>query len=357
MRSFPRRPISLVPGLVALLAACGGEEPAPVVPPAPPAVIAATPVTSVAEVTAPIAAPQEEGHRYFVSVAACWFGGLWGLTEGDSAETRKAADQARCHEVVRRTYGADDQTHYEKLRALEPNEVEKLGTKLEGLASSDPVDGPRKEALVKMLKAFADAQRENMFARRAADKIKKDLKGDKEPTKLSKDEAEAVEPLRAHKGLEELFNLAASAGELGGEAHALAVLTAMDRMTDTRGLPRYMKIYTVGSAFSLLFGVAAPEVPSAAATPLKPGTWIGYLTDVARAAGHPVPDTAKTPKDRDALAWAGILQGFADKLKADSAKVSAVTDLGKLLPAVSKRLEQEYADVKSAQPAPATKKK
>lgn len=361
MLSSRRRLISLVPALLGLLAACGGEEPPPVVAPAPTAAPAATEavVAAAADTAAPAAAPpREEGHRYFVSVAACWFGGLWALTDGETAAARKEADQARCHEVVKRTYGSDDLAHYEKLRALEPNEVEKLATKLENLASSDPIDGPRKESLAKMLKVFADAQRENMFARRAADRIKKDLKGDKEPSKLSKDEADAVEPLRAHRGLEELFNFASTAGELGGEAHALAVLTAMDRMTDTRGLPRHMKIYAVGSAFSLLFGVTPPEVPADATTPLKPGTWVTYLSEVARAAGHPVPATAKTPKDRDVQAWAGVLQGFADKLEADASKVSGVTDLGKLVPAVAKRLAKEHDDdVKNAAPAPATKKK
>jgi hypothetical protein len=166
-----------------------------------------------------------------------------------------------------------------------------------------------------------------------------------------------VEPLRAHKGLESLFNLAASGGDLGAEAHALAVLAAMDRMTDAHGLPPHMKVYAVGDAFGMLFGVTAPDVPSEAEKPLKPGTWLAYLTEVAKAAGHPVPDTAKTPREREPLAWVGTLAGFSDKLKADAPKVSASTDLSKLIPVVAKRIDQEYADVKNAPPAPPAKGK
>jgi hypothetical protein len=359
MPSITRGLRPLVPFFVASLVACA-EEPPPVAPPAPSATPAPADSAAAAPPTAApaVEAPKEEGHRYLVSVAACWFGGLWGLTDGESSESRKEAHQARCHEVVKGTYGSDDLAHYEKLRALEAGEVDKVATRLEGLAGRDPVDAPRKEALVKVLRAFAEAQRENLFARRAADKIKRDLAGDKEPTKLTKDEVDAVEPLRAHKGLEALFNLASAGGDLGPEAHALAVLTAMDRMSDARGLPKHMKIHAVGAAFGLLFGVAAPDTPSDATKPLKPGAWLAYLSDVARAAGHPVPDTAKTPKEREPFAWGGVLAGFADKLEADAPRVAATTDLSKLVPVVARRLKQEYADiVATAPPAKAAGKK
>jgi hypothetical protein len=354
MPSSARRLLTLVPGLVALLAACS-EEPPAATPPAPTGAPTADPAATAAPVaTAAPDAPRatEEGHRYLVSVASCWFGGLWTLVENQPQEARKEADQARCHDVVKVTWGSDDPAHYEKLRALEPNEVDKLGTKLDGIASSDPVDGPRRDTLAKLLKTFADAQRESLFARRAADKIRRDLdkEKEKEPKKLSDDEVAAVEPLRAHKGLEALFNLAATAGDLGPEAHALAVLTAMDRMSDARGLPKHMKMYAVGDSFGIVFGVTPPEAPSDPSQPLKPGTWLGYLADVAKAAGHPVPATAKTPKQRDPLAWGGVLAGFSDKLKADAPKVAASTDLSKLLPVVAKRLDDEYAAIQSAPP-------
>jgi TusA-related sulfurtransferase len=46
------------------------------------------------------------------------------------------------------------------------------------------------------------------------------------------------------------------------------------------------------------------------------------LTHVAASAGHPVPEAATQPKDRVRLAWAGMLEGSADKLLRDSHGVS-----------------------------------
>jgi hypothetical protein len=82
-------------------------------------------------------------------------------------------------------------------------------------------------------------------------------------------------------------------------------------------------------------------VPSDGA-PLKPGTRVAYLGDFAKAAGYLVPATAKNAKAQTVHAWAGVRQ--------DAFKVSGVTELNKLVPAVAKRLEREYEDVKNAVP-------
>jgi hypothetical protein len=76
-----------------------------------------------------------------------------------------------------------------------------------------------------------------------------------------------------------------------------------------------------------------------------------------------VSDQAKTPRDKDALAWGGMLQGFSDKLKADYAGIEAGTDLNKVVAVVLHRLEAEYSAQRAAEstkekaPAASPKKK
>jgi hypothetical protein len=67
-----------------------------------------------------------------------------------------------------------------------------------------------------------------------------------------------------------------------------------------------------------------------------------------------VSDKAKTPRERDALAWAGMLQGFSDKLTADSDGISNATDLSRVVATTQHRLEAEF---KAQQGAEATKPK
>jgi hypothetical protein len=196
-----------------------------------------------------------------------------------------------------------------------------------------------------------------MVARRAGDRIKRDL--DREPDKLSTDEVEAVAPLRSHVKLDALYKL--DAGGLSKEAHALALLCALDRVEIARGLPKHLKLYAVADSFQLLFGVPVPDVPADATKKLVPGTWLRFLSDTAAAAGHPVSEKAKKPKQKDALAWAGMLEGFSDKLKAESDGVAPTTDLNTVVTAVLHRLEMEFKaqqaaeTTKEAKPAPPKK--
>ena len=66
------------------------------------------------------------------------------------------------------------------------------------------------------------------------------------------------------------------------------------------------------------------------------------MADAAKAAGHAVPDSAKTPKDRESLAWAGVLQGISDKLKPDVDAISKDTPLADVVGRVAHRLETQY---------------
>jgi len=105
----------------------------------------------------------------------------------------------------------------------------------------------------------------------------------------------------------------------------------------------------VSDEFQLLFGVTVPDVPQDATKKLVPGTWLKFLSDTASAAGHPVDAKAKTPREKDALAWAGMLQGFADKLKADADGIATTTDLSKVVITTLHRLEAEYSAQQAAE--------
>jgi hypothetical protein len=280
-----------------------------------------------------------------IRATACWVGALWSDGLGEAADGRKAANEKRCHDLVKSLYGSDDQRHYERLRALEAEEIEMVARVVDSIAKMDTVDGPRRETLVRLVKAIAAAELEGTLARRAADRIKRDVK--REPEKLSADEVAAVAPLKAHTALEGLLNV--DAGDLAAEAHVLAVLIAMDRIDVARDLPKHLKVYALGDALALFFGLAPPDVPTDATKPLKPGAWLSYLSDAAKAAGHPVPAGAKRPADREPQAYSGVLAGFADKLNADAAKLGNSTDLSKVVAGVIKRLNADVAAVRGPQ--------
>jgi hypothetical protein len=251
----------------------------------------------------------------------------------------------RCHLLEQHVWGTDDKSHYEKMRAFEQNATADVVAKVDETARKDGVDGPRREAVVKLAEVLADALHETMDARRAGDRVKRDLTH--EPEKLTKDEVDSVLPLRRHAKLDALLKL--EAGNLSREANALGLLCALDRVEVARGLPKHLKLYAVADAFNLLFGVNTPDVPEDGAKKLVPGTWLRFLVDTANAAGHPVPDKAKTPRERDAMAWAGMLEGISDKLKTDDDGIATTTDLSKVVTTVLHRLEAEFKAQRAAE--------
>jgi len=284
------------------------------------------------------AATKAGAHGLAIAAAACWFGGSWADALGVQDLAKPGAVEARCHDLERRVWaGAEDKTHYEQLRALEANAVADVIARVQETAKEEALDAPHSEALVKLTTTLADAQKELMLARRAAERVKRDL--DHEPEKLNADETDAVAPLRAHDKFSALLGL--DAGDLSKEAHALAMLCALDRVEVARGLPKHLKLYAVADTFQILFGVHVPTVPKDATTKLVPGTWLRFLTDTAAAGGYPVSVKAKTPRERDSLAWAGMLRGFADKLKPDS-DISPSTELSHVVLIALHRLEAEY---------------
>ena len=74
----------------------------------------------------------------------------------------------------------------------------------------------------------------------------------------------------------------------------------------------------------------------------------------AKGAGHAVPDTAKTPAEKEPMAWAGVLEGLHDQLVADGAKVSDETSMKAVVASIARRLEHEYNDERNALRSKAT---
>jgi len=64
--------------------------------------------------------------------------------------------------------------------------------------------------------------------------------------------------------------------------------------------------------------------------------------NVRQHAGHPVLAAAKTPKERELLAWGGALEGLSDKLQVESQRMSGETALKRIAEAVARRIDAEY---------------
>ena len=126
-------------------------------------------------------------------------------------------------------------------------------------------------------------------------------------------------------------------------------MTAMERIEASRGLPRHLKIYAMQAPLFSLFGIPAPaNLPSDATQPLPKGGYLVFVSDAAKAAGHPVPDTAKTPKEQEPLAWSGVLEGITEKLRPDIAGVPSDSQLPDVLDRVVHRLEAEFKAERNA---------
>jgi hypothetical protein len=326
------RPLFLA-SLLTLAAACGGSPPQqPTAPPAPAPSTDAPPVPTN-DGTPPPAA-EGQAHKLFTQTNGCWFGGIWSDAEREPPDQRRAETEARCRDVLRTVYSNDDKAKVEQLRAFDAGTIGDLSAKVDSLAAGDAKDSPRREMLVKVLNAAANAQREAMHARRAADRVKRDL--DHEPDKLTKDEADAVGPASATKELEALLSID------DPDARAIGYITAMDRIAISRGLPRHLKIYALAGTTHALFGAAIPDLPTDMTKPLKKGIYLVYISDVAKAAGHPVPETAKTPREKESVAWAGVLEGVAERIKANADKLPGGSELRDVSGRIANRLAAWY---------------
>jgi hypothetical protein len=281
-------------------------------------------------------------------------GGIWGDAKGQ--DDVPAGISQRCNALLREvdvTKGEKERARadgvpppapeeaYFPLRAVEPHIVDAIANEVAARAAKDPVDRPNADSLVTLLRTVAAAARETVQARRAADVVKGDVLGQPDTASYAADKADAASKLDARAGMDALF--AVDVGPFTEEARAVGLLTALDRMEIARGLPKHLKIYAVGAACSDVFHVTAPTVSPLPATPIVSGTWLAYLTEVAAAANHPVPSDAHDPQNREPLAWAGALEGFADLLHASAAHNAGTPhELAEVENAAASRLDAEF---------------
>jgi hypothetical protein len=334
-----RKTILLAVALLSTVVGCHSAEPRQ----------ADVPVSATGPQPLPGSQTDGEGERLVVGAAACWMGGLWSDALGEQADSRawgaaRTTDprgiERRCSAVLAHVYGAFDPMQYQQLRSVEPRIVDDLAARVKGIAEADRVDAPHAAQLVQLLHGVADAARENLLARKAADDVKADEEQRSTPNDRAIDKTLAGRALRSTTAIDALLSL--EAGDLTSDAHALGLLCALDRLEIGRRLPKHLKVYAVGDPFVRVFGVTPPVVPDDATAPIPTGTWPGYLVDTSAAAGYPVPVEATAPIDRESLAWGGVLQGFSDRLRADASKVSTRTPLPDVLARVAARLDEEH---------------
>jgi hypothetical protein len=304
-----------------------------------------------------------------MAAASCWMGGLWSDALGEAGVDRIAGIERRCDAVLRavdvtsaerasavanRMPPAEPEEAYYPMRTVEPHVVGAIARKVRETAAGDPSVRPYAPELVALLHAVADASREAIHARRAADVVKDDVRNPPGPETRRDDKRAAAAWLRQSAGLSALLRL--DAGPYTADARAIALLFALDRMQIARGLPKHLKVYAVGAALGDVFGVAPPAVSEDAPAPIRTGLWLAYLTDVATAAGHAVPADARDPQNREPLAWTGVLEGFADELRKDLTDASAQrAPLVSIERSVVRRIDEEYRDERRAYDAHAVK--
>jgi hypothetical protein len=275
----------------------------------------ATTITSASTSPSATATAREPGyaHELVIETAGCWLGGLWSDAVGDDRGAREGAIQRRCVQVLQ-AVGESPATAYYPLRAVDSATVEKVAVQVGERARDDVGARPHATDLLAFFREVANASRETIDARRAADSVKQayDSSASVSVRERRADKIAAAPQLRSSAALRALLQ---HRGPYAREARVIGVLHAIDRMEIARGLPKHLKIYVVEGAGLELFGVTAPHFTSDAAAPIPTGRWLAYLESIASAAGHPVPVEAKDPQNREPLAWNGVLEGLADQLR------------------------------------------
>jgi hypothetical protein len=270
-------------------------------------------------------AHSDKGDAVVVRAASCWLGGIWSDALGEKklawSDTRTAGIAQRCKDVL------DDPG----MSQISPRAVDLIARKLD--------HQPERV----LLHTVAEASRENLHARRAANRVKVDYADDTTtPSERRSDKIFAAPQLRKSDALLALLN---DTGPYAADARAIGLLLAVDRVEIARGLPKHLKIEVLAAPCHEVFGVDAPSLAHDDTAPVPSGTWLSYLSIAANAAGHAVPDVKIDVTHREPLAWNGLLDGFADKLRV--LEPHAHPQLGHVLTAVADRLDDQYKSERS----------
>ncbi len=325
---------SCVLALAVSLAACGHES-------APPATGTSATVPAVT-VTSESISPVAEGraHAIVLEAASCWLSGLWSDAARDEPAARNAAIVDRCRRVLHAAGETSDRL-YGALRAVDPVAVDALAGRIGKMAQEDTIDRPHAAAILTFFRAIAAASREEVDARRAADRVKGDYAFTSSAEQRRTDKDAAAPELSRSAALVALLE---DNSPYAVEARVVGLLYAVDRMEIARGLPKHLKTTCVEGVGLEVFRVAAPRVSGDPAAPIPTGTWLGYLSSMASAAGHPVPDDARDPQNREPLAWNGTLLGLADHLR----QLRTGTILDPISQSVVARIDRQAASARAS---------
>lgn len=290
-----------------------------------------TAAPSSSEWTAAATPDPDKAHRWAWSSIACWVGGAWSEALGALGEERVLATVRRCRMVATETLGAklDDEDALAAVRGLDGKTVDRVVLAIEQAGSTMP----NKAQLIAVVRATADASREAMMARRAAEAVRKDLSA-KDNARLEKDVADGANAMTAKDALAKLQSL--DAGKLSPAAKAIALVLAADHVEAARGLEPREKAMIASPAFEVVFGVARPKGD------FKAGDWLAYVTATAKAAGH-APEESASTHDKEQSAFAGVVAGFQDKFEAVGKQLEG-GEIKEVVAGYSKRLKSELAE-------------
>jgi hypothetical protein len=278
------------------------------------------------------------GYELGLLAAACWMGRSWSDTEKASASEGVKRDEVRCRDLVISIYGRVDQPLYDQIRVNDPQSIDDLLAKIR---ATEPAE--TRDRTVALFRDVAAAARENLLAHRAADRVKLDYDADAVETKLTADEKAAAAILAQHGALERLL-VTPQPGT--ADRRLLGLLVAVNRMDIARDLPKQLKFYALGHVLTTVFDTPPPpRTVNPTVTP-APGAWLVYLSGVAARAGRPVSDSpALTQSTRETLAWTGVGEGFADRVRSQLPTLpdDAAPELSRIATTVAARLDAERA--------------
>src|SRR5580658_228360 len=202
---------------------------------------ASTPMTPVT--SANISRPARgTAYGLVMQATSCWMGGLWSDALGEKEQVRLNGIQQRC-EALLRSVGESPEGAYYPLRAADPNTVDLIARRVAADAMGDAEEGPHAKELMTLLLRVADATRETMHARRAADKVKMEALGDLLSGEYHAENVAAAPELMKSASLRAL--LEAEVGPYDTEAQIIGLLSAIDRMEIARALPKHLKLISV----------------------------------------------------------------------------------------------------------------
>ena len=288
---------------------------------------------------------QNRARAWASAVIGCFIGGPYSEALGAIGDERTLADLKRCRAVSTGPLGAkeDDEKALAAVRAIDAPTVQRI---VEAIKAVSADMGAAQKPLLDLVSATADAAREAMMARRAAEALRVDSSA-KDTAKETAETKDKTSTFVEKKGLAALWQLDTP------ESRVVALILAADHVEAVRGLSPRAKILAASPAFDVVFGVALP----AGATDAKPGDWLAYLGAAAKAAGHAPKLEANAPtNEQEQAAFAGVAAGFADRFEAAAAKVSG-GELKDVATGYAKRLRAELAEAEAKAKAKAQAKK